>query len=819
MRLLVYWNKEWGRVKAVIMAGGKGTRLKPLTVNLPKPMVPVLNKPVMEYAVELLKKHNITDIAVTLQYLPEIIKDYFSDGTKFGVNLKYFEEAVPLGTAGSVKNAEDFLDDTFIVISGDGITDYNLAEAVEFHRRKGGIATLVMAKVANPLEYGIIMCNEENRIIRFLEKPSWGEVFSDTVNTGIYILEPEIFNYFNKDAFFDFSKDLFPLLLREGIPMHGYVVSGYWSDIGSLEQYRQTHCDILDGLIDVDIKGHKIEDGLWIGRNTVLEPDVEIKEKPVFIGDNCKLGAQVNIGKYTVLGNNNEVGGMAKIEHSTLWQGNILGGGTKLNGVTIGSNTVIKSEAVLNEGCVVGDRSVVGERVVVKSDVKIWPNKIVVDDSTLYSSLIWNKSNRRVLFSEHGIIGAANTEITPEMAAKLGVAFGSIISAGESVIVGYDSNRSSQVLGKACAAGLSAAGLNVYDVGVSNSAAVRYGVKSLRVQGGMHIRMLRLKEPPQFALEFSDKDGIYINKDLERKIENAYLQGDLRRINLDDFGEIRYIPRVADAYRDALLQTINRENLRRRRFKITIAYDFLNLNWLIEPLLNAAGCEINTIKHADCREADLFDFVKSNQSDFGVILNSNADKITFVSVNGEKVSGNRLLALWAYVSIDQVIGRKVAIPVTAPSIIEKIVEQRGGEIVRTKACPRAMMEVNKEARFQPLFDGVYILLKVLEYLENKSTDLTSILKEIPPAFMAEKRVECPFLRKGAVMRRVIEDERQSKIELLEGIKIYRDNGWVLLTPDPEDQAFTVLCDAEASETAEFLVDFYARKVDYFKTGI
>ncbi len=221
-------------MKAVIMAGGEGTRLRPVTCGIPKPMVPVLNKPVMEYTLELLKEHNITEVAATLAYFPAVITDYFGDGGDFGIKLKYYIEHTPLGTGGSVKNAEDFLSDTFIIISGDALTDIDLERAVKFHREKSSKATLVLKRVSVPLEYGVVITDENGKITSFMEKPSWGEVFSDTINTGIYILEPEVLDYYKKGDNFDFSKDLFPKLLNDNIPMYGYVTKDYWNDIGDL---------------------------------------------------------------------------------------------------------------------------------------------------------------------------------------------------------------------------------------------------------------------------------------------------------------------------------------------------------------------------------------------------------------------------------------------------------------------------------------------------------------------------------------------------------------------------------------------------------
>ncbi|MBR2569473.1 MAG: nucleotidyltransferase family protein, partial [Paenibacillus sp.] len=238
-------------MKAVIMAGGKGTRLRPLTLNTPKPMVPLLNRPCMEYIIELLKRHDIHQIAVTVQYLPEVIRNHFGDGSAYGVELYYAEEDTPLGTAGSIKNAAEFLDETFIVISGDALTDFNLRQAIDYHKDKDALATMVLTQVDSPLEYGVVMTDESGRVTRFLEKPSWSEVFSDTVNTGIYVLEPEILDWIPANCSYDFSLNLFPELLSNNKALYGYVAEGYWSDIGNLQQYRKSQFDMLDGHVHV----------------------------------------------------------------------------------------------------------------------------------------------------------------------------------------------------------------------------------------------------------------------------------------------------------------------------------------------------------------------------------------------------------------------------------------------------------------------------------------------------------------------------------------------------------------------------------------
>lgn len=291
-------------MKAVIMAGGSGTRLRPLTSNLPKPMVPVMNKPMAEHIVELLKEHNMRDIIFTLFYLPDAIRDYFSDGSDFGCKISYStEQGRPLGTAGCVKAIQDQLDDTFVVISGDGLTDIDLSAAVKFHKEKKSKATIVLKRVENPLDYGVVIVDNDHKVQRFVEKPGASEIFSDTVNTGIYILEPEVLLYVVMGREQDFSNDLFPLLLLRNEPLYGYVADGYWCDIGNLQMYRQAHQDVLDGKMNLKIKYPQIQDRVWVGQGTQIDATVKLTP-PIMIGENCRIGRDTELEAYTCIGDN-----------------------------------------------------------------------------------------------------------------------------------------------------------------------------------------------------------------------------------------------------------------------------------------------------------------------------------------------------------------------------------------------------------------------------------------------------------------------------------------------------------------------------------
>src|SRR5438552_11104743 len=286
-------------MKAVVMAGGEGTRLRPRTSNQPKPMVPIVGKPCMEHILELLKQHGLSEVIVTVAFLPQAIRGYFGDGESLGMKVGYSVEESPLGTAGSVRLAADQLDETFLVISGDALCDIDLTALIDFHKEKGAAVTIGLKSVDNPLEFGIVVTDEDGRIERFLEKPSWGQVFSDTINTGIYVMEPEALSHVPADGPYDFSTQLFPLLLEMGRPLYGHVCGGYWQDIGNLDQYRQANFDALDEKVRLNIPGIRLRGNIWIGEGVEID-DLEGVEGPAFIGNYCRISPAASIGPYSV---------------------------------------------------------------------------------------------------------------------------------------------------------------------------------------------------------------------------------------------------------------------------------------------------------------------------------------------------------------------------------------------------------------------------------------------------------------------------------------------------------------------------------------
>src|SRR4030095_5929279 len=325
-------------MQAVVMAGGFGTRLRPLTANIPKPMTPLLNKPIIEHIIELLKRHDITDLILILYHQAEVIRDYFKDGKKFGVKITYVKPDADYGTAGAVYSGYELINSSFIIISGDVVTDFNLTHAIKFHEKKNSCATLVLTRAKNPLQVGIVLTDKGGKITKFFEKPSWSEVFSDTINTGIYVLEKETLGLVPKargnkpDC--DFSKDLFPYLLRNKMPLYGSIENGYWRDIGSLDDYINTNIEALRGKIDLPLAKGIIKNGNVIERGTKIARNAKVT--------GSIIGAQCRIGKDAV------------IKDSIIWNNTSIESGSKINYSVICNNVKVRQNCRINENVFIG---------------------------------------------------------------------------------------------------------------------------------------------------------------------------------------------------------------------------------------------------------------------------------------------------------------------------------------------------------------------------------------------------------------------------------------------------------------------------------
>ena len=444
-------------MKAVVMAGGEGTRLRPLTSNQPKPMVPVVGKPCMEHILELLREHGMDEVIVTVAFLPQAIRSYFGQGETLGMEIGYSVEESPLGTAGSVRLAGKQLDETFLVISGDALCDVDLGALVAFHKEKGAAVTIGLKSVENPLEFGIVVTDEEGRIERFLEKPSWGQVFSDTINTGIYVMEPEVLKHVPGDRPYDFSKELFPYLLEMGRPLYGYVMDGYWQDIGNLDQFRQANFDALEEKVRLNIPGIRIRGNVWLGEGVEIG-ELEQIEGPAYIGNYCRISPGATVGSHAVLSNSVTLRERTRVTRSVIDASTHIGRSALIEGAILGRSCDIRAHVRIHEGVAIGDEVTIGAETVVMPGVRIYPYKDVESGSLIHESVIWESRASTRLFGRDGVAGLVNVDLTPEVAVRIAAALGTALKRGARVAASRESAPACRMIKRAMITGLTSLG-------------------------------------------------------------------------------------------------------------------------------------------------------------------------------------------------------------------------------------------------------------------------------------------------------------------------------------------------------------------------
>lgn len=825
-------------MKAVIMAGGESTRLRPLTCKHPKPMVPVMDRPVMEYIIELLKKHGFEDIIVTLFYLPDNIRNHFGDGSQFGVHLRYFVEEFPLGTAGSVRNARRLLDDTFLVISGDTLTDIDLTRVIEYHKEKGAIATLALSQVDNPLEYGVVMTDDSGRIIRFLEKPGWSEVFSDLVNTGIYVLEPAIFDFYKDKQVFDFSKDLFPLLMAHKEPLFGILSSDYWCDIGNLQQYRQAHYDILAGRVKVHINADEEKNGLFLGKGARIDPTARI-EGPCYIGPGAVIKKNVKIGGYSVIGQGCTLSEGASVKRSILWNNVFAGKKAELRGAVVCHNAMLKAGSTIFEGAVIGDDCLLGSKTTVRMDVRIWPEKNIEPGATLNSNVIWGTRLSKFLFGSHGVSGLINLEITPEFSAKLGAAYGTILGPGKYVAVSCDCSRASKMLKRSFISGLLSAGVNVYDMGSTTAGITRYTIRLLQADGGVHLKQ-SAEDDTALCVEFYDKRGFNIHKNTERKIENTFAREVFNRCDAENVGEVIFLTNVIAQFMDGILRSTDYKLIYKAKFKVALCCDWDNFTSHLPSLLEKMGCQVlipeklrktgglKTLEQITSGLEALQECVVDHKADIGALVDPYAERLILVDENGTVINEEKLLNMISYLLLKFTSRRTVMIPVTAPRVIQQLAEEYDGWVLpcrpqnpdmlaQSASETKMVFEGDEIPGYQLLSDGVTTLVKILEMMARERKRFSELVASVPSYYISKQDVHCPVEQKGRVMRNLVEIFKENHLELTEGVRIVHDEGWSLIIPDDEEPVFTIYTEASSLDRANEITQRYVNIINRIQT--
>jgi mannose-1-phosphate guanylyltransferase/phosphomannomutase len=816
-------------MKAVVMAGGEGTRLRPLTSNQPKPMVPIVGKPCMEHILELLRTHGFEDIVVTVAFLPQAIRSYFGDGANLGVAIQYSVEESPLGTAGSVRLAGDVLDETFLVISGDALCDIDLQKIVEFHKEKGAAVTIGLKSVENPLEFGIVVTDEEGKVERFLEKPSWGQVFSDTINTGIYVLEPEVLRHIPTDRPFDFSKELFPLLLEMGRPIYGYVCEGYWQDIGNLDQYRQANFDALDERVRLNIPGLKIRGDVWIGEGVEID-DVEGVEGPAFIGNYVRISPEASVGPYTVLGPGTTLRERGRISRSIVEASCYIGRSSVVEGAIIGRNCDIRPHARIHEGVAIGDQVTIGDQSVIYPGVRIYPYKEVEYGAQIHESLIWESRGTTRVFAQDGVVGLVNVDLTPEIALRFGAALGTALKRGARVVASRESAPAYRMIKRALISGLHSTGVNVADLRTLPAPVGKHLLKTQGYDAAFHVGA-STTDAEAVQIRLFERPGIALSASMQKEIDKHFTRQELRRVPFGDVGSITYPARARESYASDLLADLDIDIIRARGFRVVVDYGYSAGSFVLPLVLGPLGVESITAHafesdsgSAPARLAETMDsaqrLVGAVNADFGAVFDRSAERLYLIDEGGREIRPDQALLLYLRLiaSRDGGGSGKIVVPITATSQVEEVVADRL-QVVRT---PASLPELTRAAAnegvlfagapgggyvfpgFLPAYDAIASLCKLLELLAPVEKPVSELVRALPRPTLIHRQVQCPWALKGTVMRVLNERYADGNVDVTDGIKIFDARGWVQVLPDGDEPTIHLYAEGETPEESEEL---------------
>jgi len=815
-------------MKAVVMAGGEGSRLRPLTSRRPKPLVPVVGRPCMEHVLRLLRRHGITEVIITLQYLGASIRNYFGDGAELGMQLDYVVEDRPLGTAGSVRNAASLLDETFIVISGDALTDIDLTQAVAFHRDHSSQATLVLSRVANPLEYGVVISASDGRIERFLEKPSWGEVFSDQVNTGIYIVEPAVLDYCPEAVAYDWSQDVFPEMLRRRDSLWATVGRGYWCDIGSVQSYLQANWDALEGRVACEIAGQRTGPSQWINEGASVADTARI-EGPAFIGRDAVIGHEAFLNGPVVVDRYAVVDAGAKVSNSVLWPQVYVGERSRLRQAVVCSSATLKPDVVLQDSSVIGDDCTIGARSVVDSGVRIWPGKEIEAGSVVHESVIWAGTWRSSLFSKSGITGIINVELTPEWCARLAAAWSATQPRGSQLAICRDRSPGSGMIKRAMIAGMLSAGARVVDLAELPVPVTCYYTRESGVVGSVHVLASPL-DARSADLMVLDERGMALDRRQERKLENTFFREDFRRVLPGEITDIEDVDGALASYGRHAASQLALDAIRDAHPRVLVDFGFSSASLILPYLLREAHVEAITLRSGFEEEAALWPQARNQDEELvqasaitktvdallGTRLDPSSQRLAMIDDAGAVISYEEATCLLTLLTLHAKGPGTVVAPVSASRRLERVIADNGGKLVLTRADSASI--VRSATRNDALvafdetggfvwpahlsaYDAMFTLLTAVEMLVTTNSRLSDLRRELVQGAHLEGAVACPWEVKGEVMRLLVDRYHTERIDLTDGLKVELDAGWVLIIPDPDRPSYRVIVSVEGDGDA------------------
>ncbi len=830
-----------------MMAGGFGTRIQPLTHSIPKPMLPIVNIPMMEHILKKLKRSGIDEVVILLYYKPEVIKNHFKDGSEWGVKIHYVLPDGDYGTAGAVGFAREFLDTTFMIVSGDLVTDFDFTKILDYHFQKKSKLTITLTSVDNPLQFGVVIVNEEGKIEKFLEKPSWGEVFSDTINTGIYVIEPEILDYIPKNEPFDFAKDLFPLLMEQGIDLMGYTAKGYWRDVGNPDSYREVHDDIFNHRLDFPIpfvKKIDYPDGtLYLTGKSEIDPSVEIIDT-VVIGEDVQIGKGCKLHNVAI-GDRTRIAKECKLRNSVLWHDVKMGKKCVFDNAVICNETQIGDLVTAKAGVILAEGCKVGKLASFEQDVTVWPYKEIEPAAIVTNNIIWGTKYKNAIFHNGIISGKGNIEISCEMACKIGEAFGSLLPKGSTIVIGRDYETAPRMLKRAFAGGLLSTGINIVDYKAIAPSVLRFAIQyDESLAGGAYFRQ-SVRDPSEVEIILYNEEGLRLDTNMAKAVEKNYFKESFRRVEYKNIGELQdndiFHQNAYKKYEAKIEEIIDHKIIRGSEFKVAVdllygitkdIFPKIMTHIQVDNIILNAYYDRNKIANlqhfSQKSKKEIARIVTALNMNMGVLVYPHGQRLRLVSDDGHVL--DRVEALIVVLELlnleaaSQKRKMRVFLPTWAPDMMDERFDHlmiKRGKYYNFRASTFKKFDLIATVDGNFAFtefalhrDAIYASLKIMELLSRHDRKLSQIEKSFSHFFYHTCQVPCPQNKKGKMMRKFIEYAKDKKHSTLDGVKIWEgEHDWILMIPDQYSDNLNLYIQAQTKERGMELHDKYRKMID------
>ncbi|MBE5816425.1 MAG: hypothetical protein E7315_01720 [Clostridiales bacterium] len=784
-------------MKAVIMAGGNGQRLRPITCTLPKPMVRVCGRPILDYVLRNLKKHSVYEATITARYLNDVIISHYANGHSMSMNISYSIEDAPLGTAGSVKKAVGNIDEDVLVISGDGLSSVDISGAYRLHKEKGADVTMVLHRVEEPLQYGVVITDNNGRVTKFCEKPSWCQVFSDTVNTGTYILSPNVIKMIPEKCQYDFSSDLFPEILKNTGKIYGYMDESYWCDIGNKEMYLQANKDVLMGKMEYCGGCTLMKNGIYYGKNVTVRPGAVIEDR-VMLCDGCTVSRNARISSGSVIGHGAFIGEGASIKGSVIGDNVYIGecceirGGVICDGVHLGSNVRVFENAVI------GDESRVGASATVNKGVNVWPRKTIDSGCSIDNDVVWDNTAKKDLLTGGRIRVKDNEDIHLWDVMKYAAAFSSLFNGEGSICVGMgeaenncentrENTRTAQSAYHSICAGVISQGGTCIKMPHTTLPVFRRFVREYSANGGIFIG----QREGGCTVTFTDGNGATIPVAVQKRIWSK--AGLLSSLPYHP-GKCRIVEAtgIMDIYENIISNEFS--GIKDMGGCVRIFNNCSLTEQLLKRVLERLG----------------FTACDTDNPLFTVSVDKLGEMVVLYGEDTKAISRERLGVLISVLKKNRARGE--GIPDTE-GVTQDYLRSISLEVARGLSVEGTDEERDINGMmYSYCGDSIYFILSLLSYMKDTKKTFKEMIEGLPNVYISEKTVKCPWNKKGHVMHEFYTRHNCSE-ESDMGIKINHDYGWSMIIPGEEQPTFKVISEGFSQEYADELCGIYTKKIN------